>query len=567
MSGVDNLVDLRDSIREARLSASAFRMGASNSRWRPSPSSVSFYGQDIQISEGSLQTSYAVAAELLLTHPQVETALRAAIAISKVGQLMPEPDTDDPELNALLSEEGWKTYAEDPVQCDVEAKYNYYQLSEQALYLTMGFGDSPTPIDRQTRLMVCEPWRLRSPSRSSNPKYGTFGVQRDSEGHEVIGYWLTKEPKSPWDMVKVNEVEDFPARDDNRELIFLLPMRPGRKSSRALSWLAPVADLLGMGSDTLYSEVIRQQVSGSTAYVAEISVEDYEALKETKLLDEAVLEKLFDFDARTYKVSPAAFFAAMPGQKLKQLTSNINPTNLVAIWKIISNCLANCLGIPRIAVEIDAESTNFSSWRNVMAMTKDRRAVLHEWWITQWSLPIYRHRIRNVAASQTPLGEKCRAYLQAKSSGKKITKAALESLLKVNWSYPGDEYIEPVKEATGHAIQRAEGLTTDRKWCRTQHAMAWPKFVDELVTDKQIALTRAFMAQIEMLVQFGATLAEAKSHILTQVKALHYTELCPLPRPKAAHVTMPIEADPPKAEAPAALPAPAAAPAASGGEK
>lgn len=531
----NSLIDLRTTMRDARVASSpAFRIGQSSSRWRPSPSSASYYGADYQIDERSLQVSWAVASELALTHPLVEPALNAVVAISRIGEIEPEPATDDPELNRML-DDAWNEYAHDPVQCDIHAKHDFYQLTESAFRLNRWHGDSFGMISPTSQVTVLEAWRCRSPSRGRDPKYGAFGIRRDGDGHEAISYWFTKHQRDPMDQIKVEEVEEYEARNENGELIVLHPTAPGRPASRTISRLTPVAELLGMAGDSVFSEVCRQQITACQTFVAEMELDSYAELKTMGLLSDTELKKLFDLDARTWKMAPNAFYNALPGVKVHQMNGSVNPANFMALWKLISVCLAVNLDCPLLAVELEAGQANFSQCRIAMDQTDNRMDVLRNWWITGWHIPIYRHVMRRVLKRNDAIGDAARAYVLKKSGGGKISKNGINALLKVDWAYPERPYTEPVKEATGHAIEISEGLTTLTAWTRKRHAQSWQKFAHQHRNDRVIGLTEAFEGKAELRKRF-ANDPEA----LKEINALHWSEIVPISRPKAMYSTMPL---------------------------
>lgn len=532
-----SLIELRSTLREARVASSpAFRIGQTASRWRPSPSSASYYGADYQIDERSLQVSWAVASELALTHPLVEPALNAVVSISRIGEIEPEPATDDPELNRML-DEVWNDYARDPVQCDIHAKHDFYQLTESAFRLNRWHGDSFAVISPNSQVTVLEAWRCRSPSRGRDPKYGAFGIRRDSDGHEAISYWFTKTQRDPLDQIKVDEVDEYECRNENGELIVLHPQAPGRPASRSISRLTPVAELLGMAGDSVFSEVCRQQITACQSFVVEMELPDYQELKTLGLLSDAELKKYFDLDARTWKMAPNAFYNAIPGAKVRQMNGSVNPANFLALWKLIAVCLAVNLDCPLLAVELEAGAANFSQCRIAMDQTDARMNVLRNWWITGWHIPIYRHVMRRVLKRNDPVGDAARAYVRKKGGGQ-ITKNGINALLKVDWAYPERPYTEPVKEATGHAIEIAEGLTTLTAWTRKRHAQSWQRFAHQHRLDRVIALTEAFEGLADLRKKFS-TDPEA----LKAINALHWSEIVPISRPKAMYSTMPLAAE------------------------
>lgn len=523
-------------------------MGQTNSRWRKSPQGGSYYGRDAQISEYELFTSYAVVAELLLTHPQVESSLRALIANSKIADIRPSAATDDEELNQLIDAD-WERYATNPEYCDLSKKYNYYQLRAQAFYLNRAFGDSCSPILEGTVLQVTEPWRMRSPSRSE--KYGTFGIDRDASGNEAIAYYLTRTPKSIYDFVKVDDVERYEARDEHGELIFLHPVEPGRPASRGISRLAPVADALGMGQDLFFAEVTRQQLASSTVFSNEISASEWEVLKQSGLLTDSVVAKLFDVDQKRFKINPASILQNLPGFKLSQVTNNINPANFEHLWKQMSNMLAVCLDIPRLAAELDPSDANYAQFRAVLIVMDERLKVLHDWWICQWDRPVWRHRIRTLVGDPTSLvGQKCREFLARKMGidtlGSEISQEAMDALCQVRWHAPARAYTQPVHEAQGDSLKIAEGLITPSQYTMSTHAMSWTDFADKQVSDRLLMYRKVYAAQKALMLEYGATEEQADAHILKQIMALHHSEFCPLARPKSTYATLPVEVDPPK---------------------
>jgi capsid protein len=534
--------------RKLRENCSAYSIGKANSRWRSAPSSASYYGRDVQISPEELFTSYAVVSELLTTHPMVESCLRGLIANSQISQLRPSANTDDAELNRMLDAE-WKLYAECPDHCDAEGKYNYYQLRASAFYLNRAYGDCIGLIGDNTRLQVIEPWRLRSPTRSD--KYGKFGILKDANGIRPIRYFLTKTPKSIYDFIKIDDVQPVDARDADGELVVLHPVEPGRRATRGISRLAPVGDTLSQTQDLWIAELSREMLAASAVLSNEISAEDFQILKASGLLSEEVIGKLFDVDARKFKINPQAILSNLPGFQMKMPLTNISAQNFETLWKQSSNMLAVALDIPRLASELDASDANYAQFRAVLIIMRERMREIHNWWITQWDRPIWRHRIRTLMADPlSKTGQRCKQYLATKMGianlHSEIPDAVLESLMQVRWESPGQEYTQPVHEATGDAIRLAEGLIRPGQYTQTTHAETWDDFSTKQVGDHILMLRKCFQAQASLMQEFGASEAEAKQHVLKQIMALHYTEICPFPRPKQAFATPPVEADPPQ---------------------
>jgi hypothetical protein len=335
----------------------------------------------------------------------------------------------------------------------------------------------------------------------------------------------------------VDEVEEYAARNENGELVVLHPTAPGRPASRTVSRLTPVAELLGMAGDSVFSEVCRQQITACQTFVSEMELENYDELKKLGLLSEAELKRYFDLDARTWQIAPNAIYNALPGVKLRQMNGSVNPANFLALWKLIAVCLAVNLDCPLLAVELEAGQANFSQCRIAMDQTDNRMDVVRNWWITGWHIPIYRHVMRRVLLRKDAIGDAARAYVKKKGGGA-ITKNGINALLKVDWSYPERPYTEPVKEATGHAIEISEGLTTLTAWTRKRHATSWARYSHQHRVDRVIGLTEAFEGKLELLKRFAND-----PDILPEIKKLHWSEIVPISRPKSMYSTMPIASE------------------------
>lgn len=523
--------------REARLSG-GFEMGQRTTRWRQAPGSSSYRSIDSQIKQSEFETSWAVANELLLKHPYVKVAVDTFVSLSQIQTIMPEPDTDDPEVNRICGEwfRGW---ANDPQRCDVRGEMTFPMLTGQAVRLMKPHGDCGCSITPESQLGLVEAWRMRSPSRGRDPKWGVCGVVRDENGLEPVAYWVTKHPRMPDDEIKVDDVERYAARDEQGERIFLHPKNMGRIGSRGVSCLAPIADQLAMWQDGVYTQVVREQVGACLAFVEETSLDAWDEFKTALKIDNNNIKDVFDTDLRSWKASAAAYLRPLPGKTVKTLVPNINPANFQFIDKLILSALAVCVGCPELAIRLDAEKANFSQFRNVILQTKMLMRIFYDNFLPQWHVPIYRHVTLNLAASDTPEGKVIRDYLKEKSGGDQLTAKAREALLKVVFPEPTWEYIDPTKDSQADVTKLSRRLVVPRSWVRTTHGISLADYLRTHQDDTVAIYISAGEAKQKVVKHFAGD-----QDLSREFKAMPIKAFMGLPLLDDSEPQMPAEIDP-----------------------
>lgn len=521
MIAVPGVAQISELMRDARISAGAFpRMAQRDSRFRPPPSPQASYSLDYSIrNQGMLENIWAIANQLIVDAPLVRTGLDTRVALSRIMDCNPEPRTLDADLNRELKE-AWSSHANNPVNCDVEAKRTFAELSACAFWLHGAHGDCSAPILPNSAIKVCEAWRMRSPNtNTSDPRWGFLGVVKDSDG-KAVKYWLTKELRDPYDVVKINDVEAYDAFDKKGNQIFLHPLPLGRSSSRGLSLLAPVADLLYMQMDGQFSQIVRENIACCAMFAEEMSKEGWGILKTMVKDDPKALQQWFDAVRKTWKAGPGAIRKLPPETKLVAVNAQVSPANWQAINDFMTMALAVNLDCPALAITLNAKDANFSQFRNVVHQSKMRFEVVRQWWIPQWHKPVYEHVVRRLAAQKSEFGSRLRAY---------INKFGMESLLQVEWSWPEYEYIEPVKDVTAKAMERSEGMITDQQWCSTHHAQDFQQWFGNLVDGRVGAVTKYLEAKSKLL-KLPCVVADKR--LQEEVYSMGMSVLAPIPMPK-----------------------------------
>lgn len=542
--------------RVAYAATSGPRMAQTNSRFIPAPSYASTTSLDYMIrNQSDLQNMWARANQLMVDAPLVRTAVEQRMAMSRIMDWNPKPDTGNADLNVLMKTH-WDSYANDPKKCDVYRKQTFAEMTASAMMLHAIHGDVVAPITESSAIKVCEAWRMRSPQRTVSgnrtdaAKYGHLGVCKDADG-QALSYWLTKEPVDPLLTLRTDEVESYPALDENGNSIFLHPMAPGRPSTRGISLLAPVSDLLYMQMDLLFTKLVQEQVASCVMFSKEITVEGFQVLQEFCKSDPVKLAELFKQNREDWKPSAGGVHTGVPGEKVVSVTPNITPQNFIALNEFMILCLAVNLDCPALAITLDATKANFSQFRNVTHQSRMRFECLHQWWTPQWHKPVYEHVMRRVAQEaiqwrvKTPLHDAIRAFF--KSGG------TVEKFLCCTWTCPEYEYIEPVKDITAEALARAEGSDTDEEWATQKKGKSWDEFSTEFVGGRKLGILKALHAMAEVLAD---SIVTSNPAVLRAAEAIPWTVYLSIPLPKSF---TPVPPAPPEPAAPAADTTPAGA--------
>jgi capsid protein len=515
---VAGLAQISELMSEQRSQNGALmRMSQRDSRFRPPPESSARYSMDQAIrSQGALENMWALANTLVVDAPLVRTALDTRVALSRIMDTDPEPRSEDADLNSEIKA-AWLEHTNDPAKIDVYGKRTFNELSASALWCHTAHGDVCAPITDETSIKVCEAWRMRSPSRGRDPKWGFLGVVRDSDG-QAIRYYLTKEQTDPLAYLQIDDVEPYQARDKKGNQIFLHPLPPGRQGTRGISALAPVADLLFMQMDAQFCQLVREQLSCCTTFVEEIEIESWRDVAKMLERNPDALKNAFDAARKKWTPQPGAYRRMFPGAKLKTINTAVSPANWASLNEWMTMALAVNLDCPALAITLNAKDANFSQFRNVIHQSKMRFEVLRQWWVPQWHKPVYEHFVRRKAAENTPLGKRLRDY---------IRKYGEASLLKCEWSWPEYEYIEPVKDITAKALERSSGMITDQQWCSAHHAQDFLVWYGQLVDGRVAAVKKYLEAKSELLKHPAC----ADPLLKKEVYALGMAELGPIPMP------------------------------------
>ncbi|MFQ5505315.1 MAG: phage portal protein [Planctomycetota bacterium] len=397
-----------------------------------------------------------------------------------------KPDTGDEEADAIILEE-WTEWGKDPLRCHAAEKLTWNGIVKGVLNHVVVDGDILLRPLKDGSLETIEAHRVRSPRNSRKRKGLVHGVLLDRR-RRVKEYWLTREDVDPNKaVVKIGEIERFPAKDGDGNSAFFHILNPERVSqTRGVTGVAPIVEYVGMHSDIQFAKLIQQQGASCWAVLKERDA-TYLGGEEGKTGTQTT-ETLADGSTRTlWGLQPGMMYEGAPGERLKGFSPSVPNPEWFDQAKMILTFISINFDIPLPVLLLDPTQTNFSGWRGAMNQAIIGFRVVQQWIEEQLHRRVYQWKVRN--------------FIEENAKLKRLSKKRGVRISRHFWNPPAWRYIEPMKDVGADLMEVRNGLNSLRR-VHARRGRDWPTISKEIVGDIGLHIVNAKKRAAEINTMF-----------------------------------------------------------------
>jgi len=408
--------------------------------------------------------------------------------------MVPDPQTGDKETDAILLDL-FTEWANDPQQCDVSGRFNFFDQQELVFRATLVDGDIlPIPTS-MGGIELIESHRLRTPSNTKrNVIHGVLldDLRRRKE------YWVTKDDVDPlFGLSRVSDTRPIAAYTEDGQPNAFHVYNPKRVSqTRGVTALAPVFDVAGMFEDINFAKLVQQQIVSCFAVIRNldlgakrIGTEQY-GDRETQALTDGA-KRLID------EIAPGMELTGEPGEKIEGFSPNIPNPGAMEHFRLMLTLLGVNLGLPLVMVTMDASDTNFSGWRGAVDQARMGFKRNQRWMIDHFLKPVYRWKVRQWMDHVT--GDERLARKAAELETKNL------NIFKHEWTAPKWPYIQPLQDAQADALRVEKRQTSPRRQLK-ERGLDIDVIRSETVNDTKGWMADYVVAYDEFMGEHGDTL-------------------------------------------------------------
>ena len=313
------------------------------------------------------------------------------------------------------------------------------------------------------RLQVVEPDRLDTPFRlggisgiSSDGKVNQ-GIEYDSHGRPMKYYILKKHPGSDYGSMGLS-VADYDIVPADIVLHLYKMDRPGQ--TRGVPWLTPAMDLFPLLRRYTLATTRSAETAANLAGVIEADAAD---LDDDDTTDIEELES-FEIESNMLTTMPR-------GWKMNQYDPKQPAATYSEFKKAIISEIARCLSIPYNVAAADASKHNYASgrldWQGYFRTIK-----VHQTWIERrFCIPVFRAWLSEALVIP--------GYLPSPPGRLAINETT------VKWYWPGQEHVDPQKEATAQKT-RIENRTTTLAYEYARQGKDWEVELHQIAREKEL---------------------------------------------------------------------------------
>jgi lambda family phage portal protein len=312
---------------------------------------------------------------------------------------------DEAEVYNKLLRASWERWAENPLECDIEATEDFYGQQGLALISSLASGDvlALTPMERrpgcisELKIQLIEADRISNPNDAGDTPTCTDGVKY--EGAMPVGYWVRN--IHPGDRIDMRQARwdyyvAFDAETGRRRVLHVWndKERPGQV--RGAPFLAPILEPLKQLERFSSAELMAAVISAMLTVFIE-----RDAGQETDDAGNPIGP--FEGDGASISLGNGAIVDLAPGEKAKEVNPARPNANFDPFFLAILKQIGAAIEIP-LDVLLLQFNTSYSAAR--AAMLEAWRMFLCRRWklTTQFCQPIYGlHLDEEVAAGRLNL--------------------------------------------------------------------------------------------------------------------------------------------------------------------
>jgi len=422
-----------------------------------------------------------------------------------VGQMTPEPDTGDDDVNTHITGL-WEEYCSSPLLCDSTGRWDYETQADVAFRRIMFDGDILPVPDETGAVLHLEGHRCQAPTYGRVNR-GVCGVE--TRGNRPYQYWLTKQNTGYGHVVKVADLEPVKAYNSEGWPNVFHCYHPRMFTLyRGVSALGACGAIGSRRDDLEFATVLKAQTANCVTFIE--SVDDIELYKmlltsgTAEADNDDVGDVYFRTDSAGYQygtadIHPGRVLRPKNGKKLTMETPNIPGDGQLELNLLLLQYLAMCWDLPLMSLMLDARMANFSSFRGIMDQARGAFAKHQRWFAACYHRPRFRNWLRIKAGSDGVL----KRFLASERRGNQAMRLAESRLFRHVWNAPAWKYYHPVDDANGDLIQLANAMMTYDQYARKRHSMPGDRLRDQIIDFNLATYRKILEAKAALVAEFS----------------------------------------------------------------
>jgi capsid protein len=334
-------------------------------------------------------------------------------------------------------------------------------------------------------LQMVEGHRLRTPynaARKGSKWQGSVvhGV-RINGARKRLEYWVTKDETDPNRRVdRITDMNRYDVRDSlGLRQVFHPYVAKRITQTRGVTAFAPIFDLLGMIEDINFAKLVQQQIVSCFAIFRQRGP-DYTGDGEPQRGEQSDEKVDSTYTRRLQGIAPGMEIEGEIGEELKGFSPNVPNETFFEHFKLMLTLVGVNLGLPFLAVVMDASDTNYSGWRGSWDQAKMGFRQIQRRLIRRWHRPVYVWQVARWLAEDADFRDLCR------------TAGVLDNgrIYWHQWKTPSWPYIEPWKDAKADDWRVSRCLASRRR-VAGDGGVTWDEESSDIVADNVLLLDKA----------------------------------------------------------------------------
>ena len=416
------------------------------------------------------------------------------------------PNTGSKPLDRDLKAR-WNQWALDQDDCDIAGEFCFHDYELHAMRSVLVDGDFVALALNSGHLQALEGHNIQTTTKVNNT---ILGVTKDSFGKR-LQYWVKPDSIDP-NNAKVEQSVPVQVRNETGLRTLFHVYNPKRMSqTRGVTAFAPIFSTAGMLDDTLFSALVKQQVSSCFTVFRERTA-DLTAPHAAPSYGMGSEQVQIDGGVRQIDgIAPGMEIMGQPGEKLHGFSPSVPGSDFFPHVKLTLSLIGVNLGLPLCLVMMDASETNYSGYRGAVDEARKGWTANQKMLMQRLHVPTYKWKVAQWMAEDP------------------IMRAAAErsnvNILAHDWVAPAWQYIDPKADAEADALQISTGLTSPRRK-HAERGKDWEVVSDEIVQDNLLAIEKAKKAAAKI----------NEKHDDDQ--PVHWRELINMPLPEGVQMQM-----------------------------
>lgn len=384
----------------------------------------------------------------------------------------------------------FKTWAEDPEQCDIAGEMTFAEMQEMTLRAALVDGDIIPLGTDEGSLQHFEAHRCRTPKGMKGSVI--HGVELNGLRNRVR-YYVSEDDLDPMKAVTVKHAfKPHNTRDGNNvRRIFHTHLAKRFTQTRGITAFAPIFDIAAIHDDVEFAAALKQQVSACFVTFRQRSDNFKLGEGDAQYGEQTEGTRSDGTRSLTDGVAPMLEIQGKPGETFQGFSPMVPGAQFGEHVRLLLTFVGINLGLPLVMVLMDASETNFSGWRGAIDQARMGFRRNQRRFAARYHSPILVWKVWQWAAEDGALMRAIKPFLD------KHGRLALPH----DWQFPQWPYVEPLKDRQADMLDVGNCLASARE-VDSRNGRKFFEKVDRILEERVEAITRAKAAAAKINAQF-----------------------------------------------------------------